>query len=70
MASGQLARPARRALTEPLIVRVALTTVALAFLFLFLFVPFTFIFVEALRNGWQAYVDGDSRRRRRSRRSG
>ena len=57
MASGQLARPARRALTEPLIVRVALTTVALAFLFIFLFVPFAFIFVEAFRNGWQAYVD-------------
>ena len=44
-------------LTEPLIVRVALTTVALGFLFLFLFVPFAFIFVEALRNGWQAYVE-------------
>jgi sulfate transport system permease protein len=54
--SSQLARPARRGLTEPLIVRVALTTVALAFLFTFLFVPFAFIFVEALRNGWQAYV--------------
>jgi sulfate transport system permease protein len=54
--SSQLARPARRGLTEPLIVRVALTAVALAFLFTFLFVPFAFIFVEALRNGWQAYV--------------
>ena len=43
-------------MTEPLIVRVALTTLALAFLFVFLFVPFAFIFVEALRNGWQAYV--------------
>jgi sulfate/thiosulfate transport system permease protein len=51
-----LARPARRGLTEPLVVRVVLTTLALTFLFLFLFVPFTFIFVEALRNGWQAYV--------------
>ena len=57
MASGQLARPPRRALTEPLLVRVALTTVALAFLFIFLFVPFAFIFVEAFRNGWQAYVE-------------
>ena len=37
-------------------VRVALTTVALAFLLTFLLVPFAFIFVEALRNGWQAYV--------------
>ena len=51
MASGQ-----GRGLTEPLVVRVALTTLALVFLFVFLFVPFAFIFVEALRNGWQAYV--------------
>jgi len=43
-------------LTEPLVVRRALTTLALSFLFVFLFVPFVFIFVEALRNGWQAYV--------------
>jgi sulfate/thiosulfate transport system permease protein len=57
VAFGQLARPARRALTEPLPVRVALTTVALAFLLIFLFVPFAFIFVEAFRNGWQAYVE-------------
>ena len=57
MAFGQIARPARRALTEPVLVRVALTTVALAFLLIFLFVPFAFIFVEALRNGWQAYVE-------------
>jgi sulfate transport system permease protein len=57
VAFGQLARPARRALTEPLLVRVALTTVALAFLLIFLFVPFAFIFVEAFRNGWQAYVE-------------
>jgi sulfate transport system permease protein len=56
MSASQLARPARPGLTEPFAVRVALTTVALAFLFLFLFVPFTFSFVEALRNGWQAYV--------------
>ena len=56
MAASQLARPARPGLTEPLVVRVALTAVALAFLFMFLFVPFVFIFVEALRNGWQAYV--------------
>ena len=56
MAASPLARPARPGLTEPLAVRVALTAVALAFLFMFLFVPFVFIFVEALRNGWQAYV--------------
>jgi sulfate/thiosulfate transport system permease protein len=56
MAPSQLARAPRPGLTEPFIVRVALTAVALAFLFVFLFVPFAFIFVEALRNGWQAYV--------------
>ena len=39
-----------------MLVRLALTTLALGFLFVFLFVPFVFIFVEALRNGWQAYV--------------
>src|ERR1700752_1313463 len=49
-------RPTRPGLTEPLLFRVALTVVALAFLVIFLFVPFTFIFVEALRNGWRAYV--------------
>jgi sulfate/thiosulfate transport system permease protein len=57
MASGQTAHRAHPGLTEPLIVRVALTTLALGFLFLFLFIPFAFIFVEALRNGWQAYVE-------------
>ena len=57
MASSQLARTPRPGLTEPFIVRVALTAVALAFLLVFLFVPFAFIFVEALRNGWQAYVE-------------
>ena len=56
MATSQPARPARPGLTEPLVVRLALTTVALGFLFVFLFVPFVFIFVEALRNGWQAYI--------------
>jgi sulfate transport system permease protein len=57
MAAAQLVRKPRPGLTEPLFVRVALTTLALAFLFIFLFVPFAFIFVEALRNGWQAYVE-------------
>jgi len=56
VATNQAARPARPGLTEPLVVRRALTTLALSFLFVFLFVPFVFIFVEALRNGWQAYV--------------
>jgi sulfate/thiosulfate transport system permease protein len=55
--SSQPSKSARHGLTEPLAVRVALTLVALSFLFLFLFIPFAFIFVEALRNGWQAYVE-------------
>ena len=57
MASGEAAHRAHPGLTEPLIVRVALTTLAMGFLFLFLFIPFAFIFVEALRDGWQAYVE-------------
>jgi sulfate/thiosulfate transport system permease protein len=57
LAASQLARSARPGLTEPRLVRLALTTLALGFLFVFLFVPFAFIFVEALRHGWQAYVD-------------
>jgi sulfate transport system permease protein len=56
MASSQLAREPRPGSTEPAIVRLALTTVALAFLGVFLFVPFAFIFIEAVRDGWQAYV--------------
>jgi sulfate/thiosulfate transport system permease protein len=56
MSSTTISRKPRPGLTEPLLVRVALTTVALGFLFVFLFVPFTFIFIEAFRNGWHAYV--------------
>jgi sulfate transport system permease protein len=44
-------------LTEPVIVRVALTTIALLFLLAFLVVPLAYIFVEAFRNGWSAYTD-------------
>jgi sulfate transport system permease protein len=47
----------RPGLTEPVAVRIALTAIALLFLVAFLFVPLAFIFVEALRNGWSAYVD-------------
>ncbi len=56
MAGHLVSRPIRPGLTEPHAVRVALTLVALAFLVVFLLVPFVFIFVEALRNGWSAYV--------------
>jgi sulfate transport system permease protein len=47
--------PAREGLTEPRIVRIALTGVALLFLVTFLFVPLAFLFVEAFRGGWAAY---------------
>jgi sulfate transport system permease protein len=56
MAGHLVSRPIRPGLTEPYAVRVALIVVALAFLVVFLLVPFVFIFVEALRNGWSAYV--------------
>jgi len=56
MAGHLVSRPIRPGLTEPYAVRVGLIVVALAFLVVFLFVPFVFIFVEALRNGWSAYV--------------
>ena len=46
----------RPGLTEPAIVRVGLTAIALGFLALFLFVPLAFLFVEALRHGWNAYM--------------
>jgi len=46
----------RPGLTEPAIVRVGLTAIALGFLALFLFVPLAFLFVEALRHGWNAYT--------------
>ena len=46
---------ARAGLTEPRIVRIALTGVALLFLVTFLFVPLAFLFVEAFRGGWAAY---------------
>jgi sulfate transport system permease protein len=49
-------RASRPGLTEPYAVRLTLTAIALLFLAVFLFVPFAFIFIEALRNGWNAYV--------------
>jgi sulfate transport system permease protein len=49
-------RTPRPGLTEPAIVRIALTIIALAFLALFLFVPMAFLFAEALRQGWSAYT--------------
>ena len=42
---------------EPLWIRVTLTLIAFAFLTLFLFVPLTAVFAEALKKGWQVYLE-------------
>jgi sulfate/thiosulfate transport system permease protein len=47
---------ARHATTEPAVVRWALIAVALAFLGFFLFLPVAIVFVEAFKDGFQAYV--------------
>ena len=52
--------PARRPATnvfEPDWVRYTLIAVALAFLTLFLFVPLVAVFTEALKRGWETYVE-------------
>ena len=57
--------PARRvepplqlqATLEPLWVRIGLVTVALAFVVLFLFIPLAAVFTEALRKGWDVYLE-------------
>jgi sulfate/thiosulfate transport system permease protein len=51
------ARDPKRGLTEPAAVRWLLTAVALGFLTLFLAVPLAAVFREALRLGWNSYVD-------------
>lgn len=42
---------------EPLWIRIALTLIAFAFLSLFLFVPLAAVFAEALKKGWQVYLE-------------
>jgi sulfate transport system permease protein len=42
---------------EPLWIRVTLTLIAFAFLTLFLFVPLAAVFAEALKKGWQVYLE-------------
>ena len=57
---GQAAAPTRRVVTnslEPRWVRYALIAVALLFLTLFLFVPLVAVFAEALKKGWDVYVE-------------
>jgi sulfate transport system permease protein len=51
------ARDPKNGLTEPPAVRWLLTAVALGFLTLFLAVPLAAVFREALRSGWNSYVD-------------
>jgi len=52
--------PQRRAATntlEPAWIKYVLVTIALAFLTLFLFVPLVAVFAEALKKGWDVYVE-------------
>ncbi|EKU82806.1 sulfate ABC transporter permease subunit CysW [Massilia timonae] len=62
----KVAPPAKRAannkrldtsVLEPRWVRVALIAVALIFLTLFLFIPLAAVFTEALKKGWELYVE-------------
>jgi sulfate transport system permease protein len=50
------ARAAVRATSEPPLVKLLLTGVALAFLALFLVVPLVAVFAQALEKGWSAYA--------------
>ena len=56
-AGRQGGRTTQRAGVESPWVRRALIGLALVFLTLFLFVPLVAVFTEALKKGWQAYVD-------------
>jgi sulfate transport system permease protein len=47
----------RNSTTEPTWVRVSLITLALVFMFLFLVLPLATVFVEALRKGFDVYID-------------
>ncbi len=47
----------RNTMNEPLWVRCLLVCVALAFIGLFILLPVVAVFVEALRNGWEEYLE-------------
>ena len=47
---------ATRATTEPAVVKVLLTLLAVLFLALFLVVPLVAVFAQALEKGWAAYT--------------
>jgi sulfate transport system permease protein len=55
MKGDDVSKDKQRSLTEPLILRIALTLVALAFLALFLFIPLAAVFSQALEKGWGVY---------------
>jgi sulfate transport system permease protein len=56
VAAASSPRPAGVGLTEPWLVRAGLTAIALLFFVTFLVVPLVFLFVEAFREGWNAYT--------------
>ena len=56
VAAASSPRPAGVGLTEPWLVRAGLTAIALLFFVTFLVVPLAFLFVEAFREGWNAYT--------------
>ena len=47
---------AARATSEPPLVELALTTIAVGFLLLFLVVPLVAVFVQSFEKGWPAYA--------------
>ena len=57
VAAPRAAHPMKTNAFEPNWVRWALIAVALAFLTLFLFVPLVAVFAEALKRGWDTYVE-------------
>jgi len=56
-ATARAARPVKTNAFEPNWVRWTLIAIALAFLTLFLFVPLVAVFTEALKKGWDTYVE-------------
>ncbi|MGI9134154.1 MAG: sulfate ABC transporter permease subunit CysW, partial [Rhodoferax sp.] len=57
MNTTHVVRSARAGTTEPAWVRYTLIGTALAFVFLFLLLPLAAVFTEALRKGFDAYLD-------------
>jgi len=51
-------KPAQRPWEEPLAIRIALIAIAALFLGIFLVLPLAVVLTEALRKGWDAYLEG------------